>query len=131
MFIAMILVIPSFVVTGIYSYNRMISDDGAIAKVDDTSITPQDFDQAKRRQLDMLRNSMGESFRADMLDNPEGRAAILERIMNDRSLLGEMNQGHVLVGEATAIEMVKTFPAFQKEGKFNRELYENYLASAG
>lgn len=37
MFIAMILVIPSFVVTGIYSYNRMMSDDGAIAKVDDTS----------------------------------------------------------------------------------------------
>ena len=27
MFIAMVLVIPSFVVTGIYSYNRMISDD--------------------------------------------------------------------------------------------------------
>ena len=35
MFIAMVLVIPSLVVTGIYSYNRMISDDGAIAKVDD------------------------------------------------------------------------------------------------
>lgn len=45
MFIAMVLVIPSFVVTGIYSYNRMISDDGAIAKVDDVSILPQQFDE--------------------------------------------------------------------------------------
>ncbi|MEI3355474.1 MAG: SurA N-terminal domain-containing protein [Duodenibacillus massiliensis] len=51
MFIAMILVIPSFVVTGIYSYNRMMSDDGAIAKVDDVSITPQQYDEVKRQQL--------------------------------------------------------------------------------
>ena len=36
MFIAMVLVIPSFVVTGIYSYNRMVSDDGALAKVDES-----------------------------------------------------------------------------------------------
>ena len=52
MFIAMVLVIPSFVVTGIYSYNRMISDDGAIAKVDDQSILPQQFDEAKRQRLE-------------------------------------------------------------------------------
>lgn len=52
MFIAMVLVIPSFVVTGIYSYNRMISDDGAIAKVDDVSILPQQFDEAKRQRLE-------------------------------------------------------------------------------
>ena len=41
MFIAMVLIIPSFVVTGIYSYNRMMSDDGAIAKVDGESVLPQ------------------------------------------------------------------------------------------
>lgn len=131
MFIAMILVIPSFVVTGIYSYNRMISDDGAIAKVDDVSILPQDFDEAKRRQLETLRVNLGEAFRSDMLDNAEARAALLERVMNDRSLSGEIAKEHVEVSEAAAIEMIKTFPAFQKDGKFEPELYENYLASAG
>lgn len=131
MFIAMILVIPSFVVTGIYSYNRMISDDGAIAKVDDVSILPQDFDEAKRRQLETLRANLGEAFRSDMLDNAAARVALLERIMNDRSLSGEIAKEHVEVSEAAAIEMIKTFPAFQKDGKFEPELYQNYLASAG
>ena len=68
MFIAMILVIPSFVVTGIYSYNRMMSDDGAIAKVDDVSITPQQYDEVKRQQLDNLRQRLGENFKSNLLD---------------------------------------------------------------
>ena len=62
MFIAMVLVIPSFVVTGIYSYNRMISDDGAIAKVDDVSILPQQFDEAKRQRLENLRKKIAEQM---------------------------------------------------------------------
>lgn len=55
MFIAMVLVIPSFVVTGIYSYNRMISDDGAIAKVDDVSILPQQFERSQAPTSENLR----------------------------------------------------------------------------
>ncbi|MDO4936948.1 MAG: peptidylprolyl isomerase, partial [Sutterellaceae bacterium] len=54
-----------------------------------------------------------------------------ERIMNDRSLSGEIAKEHVEVSEQAAIEMIKTFPAFQKDGKFEPELYQNYLASAG
>ncbi len=90
MFIAMILVIPSFVVTGIYSYNRMMSDDGAIAKVDDVSITPQQYDEVKRQQLDNLRQRLGENFKSNLLDTAEGRWAVLQSIMNERSLMGEV-----------------------------------------
>lgn len=131
MFIAMILVIPSFVVTGIYSYNRMISDDGAIAKVDDVSILPQQFDEAKRQQLETLRARLGEAFRSNMLESPEARVALLERIMNDRALAGETISEHVEVSEATAIELIKTLPGFQKDGKFSPELYQNFLSSRG
>ena len=70
MFIAMVLIIPSFVVTGIYSYNRMTQADNSIAKVGDSSITPELFDQAKRQQLERLRQQMGDQFRAGMLDTP-------------------------------------------------------------
>lgn len=131
MFIAMVLVIPSFVVTGIYSYNRMMSDDGAIAKVDDASITPQDFDEAKRKQLDNLRAQLGDQFRANMLDNPEARVALLQNIMNNRSLASEAIREHVEISEGMAIEIIKTFPAFQTNGKFDPKRYQNYLASAG
>ena len=131
MFIAMVLVIPSFVVTGIYSYNRMVSDDGALAKVDDESILPQDFDQQKRKQLDNLRSRLGEQFRPNMLESQDARAMILRNIMTERSLQGEATQEYVEITEATAIEMIKSFPAFQKDGKFSRDLYENYLRGTG
>ena len=131
MFIAMILVIPSFVVTGIYSYNRMMSDDGAIAKVDDTSVTPQQFDEVKRRQLDNLRQRLGDNFKSSMLESAEARHAVLMSLINERALAGEITKENVIVPEQTAIEVIKTYPAFQDNGKFSPELYSNYLASTG
>ena len=131
MFIAMVLVIPSFVVTGIYSYNRMISDDGAIAKVDDQSILPQQFDEAKRQRLENLRVRLGEEFRSNMLDSQEAKVALLEAIMNERSLIGETAMEDIHVSEQVAIEMIKTFPRFQTNGKFDTEKYSNYLAATG
>ena len=47
MVIAMVFIIPSFVVTGIYSYNRMTQSDNSIVKVGEVSITPENFDLAK------------------------------------------------------------------------------------
>ena len=131
MFIAMVLVIPSFVVTGIYSYNRMISDDGAIAKVDDVSILPQQFDEAKRQRLENLRVRLGEEFRSNMLDSQEAKVALLEAIMNERSLIGETSLEDIHVNEQVAIEMIKTFPRFLTDGKFDAEKYTNYLAASG
>ncbi len=131
MFIAMILVIPSFVVTGIYSYNRMMSDDGAIAKVDDTSVTPQQFDEVKRRQLDNLRQRLGDNFKSSMLESAQARHAVLMSLINERALAGEITKENVIVPEQTAIEVIKTYPAFQDNGKFSPELYSNYLASTG
>lgn len=131
MFIAMVLVIPSFVVTGIYSYNRMISDDGAIAKVDDVSILPQQFDEAKRQRLENLRVRLGEEFRSNMLDSQEAKVALLEAIMNERSLVGETAREDVYVSDQIAIEMIKTFPRFLTDGKFDPQAYSNYLAASG
>lgn len=131
MFIAMILVIPSFVVTGIYSYNRMISDDGALAKVDGESITQEQFDNAKRQQLENLRVTMGQAFQADMLDTADARVAIMQSLLNERAVMGEVAQNHILVSDDVAVSVIKSLDSFQKDGRFNRELYENYLASTG
>lgn len=131
MFIAMVLVIPSFVVTGIYSYNKMISDDGAIAKVDGESILPQQFDETKRQRLENLRVQLGEDFRSNMFDSQEAKVALLEAIMNDRSLVNETVRENIYLSDQIAIEMIKTFPRFLTDGKFDAEKYSNYLAASG
>ena len=131
MFIAMIFIIPSFVVTGIYSYNRMSDSENDLATVGDTSITMMDFDNAKRQYLDNSRRQMGQSFKPNMLDTAEARASILAALISDRAISLEIASEYMNVGEADAINLVKQAPAFQRDGKFSTEAYQQFLNSMG
>ena len=131
MFIAMIFIIPSFVVTGIYSYNRMSDSENDLATVGDTSITMMDFDNAKRQYLDNFRRQMGQSFKPNMLDTAEARASILAALISDRAISLEIASEYMNVGEADAINLVKQAPAFQRDGKFSTEVYQQFLNNMG
>lgn len=131
MVIAMVFIIPSFVVTGIYSYNRMMDDSNDIAEVDGNAITQQQFDDQKRKALDNLRAQMGDQFKANVLDNQTAKAAILENIINERSLSNEALNAGISIPQATAVNTIKSSSGFQEKGKFSAELYENYLRSLG
>ena len=131
MFIAMVLIIPSFVVTGIYSYNRMTQADNSIAKVGEDSITPEMFDRAKREQLERYRQQMGEQFRAGMLDTPQAREAILRMLMDESAVSQMVAKEYVDVSEAQAISLIKNADALKKDGQFSPELYERFLQSQG
>ena len=131
MFIAMVLIIPSFVVTGIYSYNRMSQSDNAIVQVGEAKITPEQFDLAKREQLERLRQQMGESFRANILDNEQAREDILRMLMDDSAITQTVAKNHVMVSEAEAVALIKNADALKQDGKFSPELYEQFLRSQG
>ncbi|MDO5531637.1 SurA N-terminal domain-containing protein [Sutterella sp.] len=131
MFIAMVLIIPSFVVTGIYSYNRMSQSDNAIVKVGEVSITPEQFDYAKREQLERLRQALGENFHANMLESPEARADILRMLMDDSAVTQTVAKNYVAVSEAEAIMLIKNADALKQDGKFSPELYQQFLRSQG
>ncbi len=132
MFIAMVLIIPSFVVTGIYSYNRMMdSTDNAIAQVGEQSITPQAFDMMKREQLERLRRQLGDGFRANMLETPQARADIVRYLIDDSAVTQTVLKNHIAVSEAEAVALIKNADAFKQNGVFSPELYENFLRSLG
>lgn len=131
MFIAMVLIIPSFVVTGIYSYNRMTQADNSIAKVGDSSITPELFDQAKRQQLERLRQQMGDQFSAGMLDTPEAREALVRNLMDEAAVTQTVAREHVGVSEQEAVALIKNADALKENGQFSPALYERFLQSQG
>lgn len=132
MFIAMVLIIPSFVVTGIYSYNRMMNDtDNAVVKVGEAAITPQMFDNAKREQLERLRQSMGEEFRANILDNEQARSDLLRSLMDEAAVSQTVAANHVFVTQAEAIALIKNADGLKQNGKFSPELYKQFLAGQG
>lgn len=131
MFFLMVLVIPSFVVTGIYSYNRFMGDENALAKVGDSAISPQEFDNAKRERIEQLRQNFGEAFDPKMLDTAEARAAILDSLMVERALTREAAKENLNVSEAEVVSIIKAAAPFQKDGKFDPAAYQNFLAARG
>ena len=131
MVIAMVFIIPSFVVTGIYSYNRMTQSDNSIVKVGEVSITPENFDLAKRQQLERLRQQMGESFHASLLDTPQAREDLLRMLMDEAAINQVVAKNHISVSEAQAVALIKNADALKVDGKFSAERYEQFLRSQG
>ncbi len=131
MFIASFFIVPSFIVTGVYSYNRMIQNDEQIAEIGGEGISPADFDNAKRRFLDAARREQGSQFNAAAYDTKEARAVILESLLNERALALEIANSHVQISEAEAVNLVKHAGVFQRNGKFSSEAYQNYLHAIG
>ena len=131
MFIATVFIIPSFIVTGVYSYKMSGANDNAIAKVGDEYIQPEAFDMQKRERLARLQAEMGENFRPTVLDNPEAAKSILRQMMDDAALRITVDKEHLLVPEAQAVAFIKSADALKENGKFSPELYENFLRSQG
>ncbi|MCD8339975.1 MAG: SurA N-terminal domain-containing protein [Burkholderiales bacterium] len=129
--LAMILVIPAFVFIGINGYSRLNPDANAIAKVDGKGIQPEEFDQAKRNHIERVRIQQGGSVDASLFDTPEANATILANLTTERALGAQMQHNYINVGENDAIAYIKQAEAFQQNGQFSPELYQNYLAARG
>lgn len=131
MLFLLLLVFPSFVVTGIYGYNQYVGGDNAIAKVDGQPVTQAELDAAHREQIDRLRGMFGENFDARMFDTPQARAATLDNLLSERALQREALAEHVYVSEAQLREVIAREPAFQQDGTFNYDRYRQLLAAQG
>lgn len=131
MLFLLLLVFPSFVVTGIYGYNQFVGRENAIARVDGQPISQAELDAAHREQMDRLRGMFGEQFDARMFDTPQARAATLENLLAERALQSEAQREHVFVSEQRLRELIAAEPAFQQDGKFSYDRYKQLLAAQG
>lgn len=126
------LIAVSFVLGGIGT-GLMIQDTSA-AKVNGEEISQQAFRNAKQRQEHFLNEQLGEQF-ADLMDNPtyvqEFNRNILNTLINDE-LLRQYAQELKLGVTADQIKQeIVSSPAFQQEGKFSNDLYQQTLRNNG
>ena len=131
MLFLLLLVFPSFVVTGIYGYNRFVDGDNAVAKVDGQAITQPEWDAAHRQQIDRLRGMFGANFDPRMFDTPAARAAALDSLVAERTLQREVEREHVMISADQLRQVLASESAFQVDGKFNYERYKQLLAAQG
>ena len=126
-----LLLFPSFVATGIYGYNRFMSDEQAVARIGGEVISPQQFEAAHRERLQQIRQALGENFDPAVFDTPAAREASLNSLLGERALQKEAADSHVMIGENRLRQLIGSIPAFQDEGKFSYERYKTMLAAQG
>ena len=108
-----------FAFFGIESYMNKSGAGNDVARVGDTKITTQQFEQAMRERQDQLRQSMGEAFRPEMLNSPDARLSVLNSLIDRRLLLLESSKDRMTVSDAALIQEISGIPALQENGKFS------------
>ena len=97
----MLLIVPSFVLVGVSSYQNKGDDANAVANVDGQKITQQEWEQAQRQQMDRYRQTYGAQFDQKMFETPEAKQAILDNLIAERALGGEIVRNHLTITDAT------------------------------
>lgn len=130
-FFLLVLILPSFALIGVSGYTNYVSGDQDLVKVADTAITTQDFDQARRFQLQEMQNNSQGAFDPAVLDTPPVRAALLESLIDRRVIITTATKERFSVSDAALRKTIAAMPQLQVDGQFSAERYNNVLAGAG
>ena len=85
--VLLILILPSFVLIGVSGYSNYVSGDEDLVKVGDQAVTAQEFDMARRNQLNDLQRSMGGAFDPALVDTPAAKQQLLDSLVDRRVLI--------------------------------------------
>lgn len=116
-------IILTFAVWGVSSY-RNSDQSAALAKVNGEKIGQQEFENAMEQQRQRIREMAGASFDPAMFDKPEVKHSVLDGLVSQHLLLGEARNVGLVVSDEQMAQIIASVPAFQKEGKFDKQQYE-------
>ena len=124
-----ILVVP-FALVGVNSYFTS-SGDNIVARVNETEILTNDFNQSFSNYRRRMQSIMGAQYDPVQFDQLIVRREHLDSLI-DQELITQAAQSMGLdVDDATLAEEIRQIPAFQVEGQFNTDVYQSRLMSQG
>jgi peptidyl-prolyl cis-trans isomerase D len=128
----MLLIVPSFVLVGVSSYQNKGDDANAVANVDGQKITQQEWEAAQRQQMDRYRQMFGAQFDQKMFETPEAKQSILDNLIAERAMQNEIVRNHLTINDASLAKTIAGVDAFKKaDGSFDMEQYKAALAAQG
>lgn len=124
-----LLILP-FLFWGVESY-RTMGGEGYVAIVDGEEIPRREYEQALRDHHERMRAMLGANFDSAMLDTFEVKNSVLERLIQQRLLHREAVSNGFTVLDSQLIKTLREAPAFQRDGKFSKQQYEELLRNQG
>jgi peptidyl-prolyl cis-trans isomerase D len=120
-----------FAFWGIESYISNLGAGNDLASVGDTKIGYPQFEQAVRERQEQLRQSLGETFRPEMMNSPQVRQRILNGLIDQRLLLLEAANKRLVTSNLVLQNFIAGIPALQENGVFSQARYEALLRAQG
>jgi peptidyl-prolyl cis-trans isomerase D len=127
---ALFLVIP-FGLFGIDYYFRAPIGGDTLVTVGPARIGQTEYDQALRQQSEIYRQQFKGQFDASLMDNPEVRRAVLDRLVSERLVAIGAQRAGVRVGDKELARRIAEEPFFQVDGRFSKERYDMLAKSQG
>ena len=120
-------IVVTFAFFGIDAYFRDAGPGGAVATVGDQPISQVEFGEALRRQQEQVRQLLGSQADAALLDGPEIRAVVLERLIQQRLLVEQAARQGIVIPDADLQKLLLDIPAFRDGDRFSLAKYEEFL----
>jgi peptidyl-prolyl cis-trans isomerase D len=131
-FVLLLLIIPSFVLVGVESYQNRGDSGAGVASVDGRNITQQEWDDAQRRQIDQARQQMGPQFDQKLFDTPEAKREVLDNLVAERAVNAEIARNHLTVSDHSVFKAINALEQFKKpDGSFDMDAYKAAVAAQG
>lgn len=131
MWVLGVLLIASFAVWGIGDMTGAISNPDGVATVAGQRITQREFQEQFRREMDRLRERIGE------IDREQARSlgiadSTLDGMISRRLLAEQARDLGLLINDEAIVQQIRRQPAFRNAlGHFDRSVYQNVLANSG
>jgi peptidyl-prolyl cis-trans isomerase D len=127
---ALFLVIP-FGLFGIDYYFKAPVGGDTIASVGPQRIGQVEFDNAIRNQAEQYRQQFRGQFDASIMDNPEIRRSVLDRLVNEKLIVLGAERAGIRMSDKQLAARIASEPYFQVDGRFDKERYETLAKSQG
>jgi peptidyl-prolyl cis-trans isomerase D len=114
-----------FVFWGVGSFRSQRGD--RIATVNGDSITLDEYRDAFENLIDQLRRRFGNSLDENMIKNLQVKKQALNRLINNTLLLQEAKRLKFRVSDTELASAISEITAFQRAGRFDKQLYRNVL----
>lgn len=120
-------IVVTFAFFGVDAYFRNSGGGSAVATVGDQRISQVEFGEALRQQQEQVRRYMGGRADAALLDGPEIRAAVLDRLIQHRLLVEQAAREGIVIPDSEVQKLVLDIPEFRDGDHFSLAKYEGYL----
>jgi len=119
-----------FAFWGVNSYFTP-STENAVAKVNDFSISSQQYQLAFQRARQRLQAQLGRNFDPSVLNEQFLKRRVIEQLINEQVLAETANEAGYSIGVQQLAAEIRKIPQFQSVNGFDPQLYARLLKSRG